>query len=100
MNDPIHDPKADLTATRVLGPNMVSPYADQRKPPSSYLPDITRAQLIDRLLTALLGALAAILVPWLVPYTRPPATVMVPEQQAKIESGAAAAVIVTAVFGE
>ena len=69
------------------------------KPPSSYLPNLTRDQLVDRLLTALLGALAAILVPWLVPYTRPPATLMVPAQQAKIERGEAAAVVVTEVLG-
>ena len=87
-------PHYDPPTTRVLGPA-----ADQRKPPSSYLPNLTRDQLVDRLLTALLGALAAILVPWLVPYTRPPATLMVPEQQAKIERGEAAAVVVTEVLG-
>ena len=59
-----------------------------------------QSPIIKQVIAGLVGALMTLLTQWTIPITRPPATEMIPSQQAKIESGAAAAVIVTEVFGE
>jgi len=56
--------------------------------------------LIHTLIGAVISVILAQLAPWAVPAIRPPATEMIPAQQAKIESGAAAALVVIEVFGE
>jgi hypothetical protein len=54
--------------------------------PPAYLPDLTRQQVIDRVVTALLTALAAVIVPWLMPFTRPPATDVTPTAPVAIQA--------------
>lgn len=59
----------------------------------------TRAQLLDRLVNAVLGAVAAVLVAWLVPFTRPPAPELVRPQQERIDQAVKTAAEVRQVLG-